>query len=78
MDDVFNVEEPEAEVDVIVSGVRRSYPSPITAVDIKNIAKDAGIKKFTVVDEAATTLSAEDFPYSDAMDLTVKEYNEAK
>ena len=77
MADVFNVEE-DAKVDVIVSGVRRSYPSPITATDIKDIAKDVGIKKFTVEDEVGTTLSAEDFPYSGTLDLTVKEYNEAK
>ncbi len=70
---VWTVDE---KVIVKVAGETKEYESPVTADQVKEIAREAGITRFIVLinDEEA---SPEDFPVNDGT-IEIKEYNEAK
>jgi len=53
------------------------YDNPIKAETIKQLARDAGIVKFDVVDADGNSLSPSDFPKV-ASELFIREINQAK
>ena len=55
----------------------KEFDRQVTAEDIKAIAREFGLKKFTVHKDGET-LSPTDFPIDPPAQIEIKEYNEAK
>jgi len=62
---------------VHVGGEVTEVDNPVKAETIKELARDAGIVKFDVVDSNGNTLSPTDFPKV-APELWIREINQAK
>jgi hypothetical protein len=73
--------EPEPQkVELYVGDQKVGDYETLNAEDVKNVAKERGIKKFIVQDEWENNLSPSDFPLdpSKTKKVIIKEYNEAK
>ena len=75
MSEVFTTEETAVKVEV--GGEVYCEPSPLTTERLKELAREAGVRKFTVEDGDGRPLTSSDFPVSDGT-VRVREYNEAK
>lgn len=69
--------EGNGEVKIYVNNSLASTQPEVTAEDIKRIAREKQIRKFTVTDEQGNELEAEDFPITTGS-VYIDEYNEAK
>jgi hypothetical protein len=73
--EVWTTEE-EKKVRVVLPGGSMEYKEEVTVEDVKEWARRAGIKKFTVEDGDGFTLSKNNFPITEG-EIYIKEYNEA-
>jgi len=71
-----NVWEVGEKSVINVNGTRVEIDGEITAEKVKEVAREHGIKKFTVLDADGNTLNPSDFPYTG--EIRIEEYNEAK
>lgn len=77
--DVWTTEEVFEEKNVVeihVAGEVVEREPPVTASDIKQIAREYGIKKFVVKDADGNALKQSDFPVEEAKEIYIEEYNE--
>jgi len=74
-EEVWETEAPEVYKIYLRGEVVKEFDQAITAQDVKEIAKEHGIKKFIVKDGNGNILTPSDFPVS--MDIYIEEYNEA-
>jgi hypothetical protein len=77
--EVWTTGEPE-KITLLIGEQEVGQYESLDAETIKTLAKERGIKKFTVEDEWGNHLSPSDFPLdpSKTKKIFVKEYNEAK
>lgn len=54
----------------------KNVEEEITAEDVKEFARECGVRKFNVKDEFGSNLDPTDFPYEG--DILLEEYNENK
>jgi len=73
---VWETNGEEGEVEVYVNDRLVETKSEVTAQDVKNIASEHGIRKFTV-SNGDVELEPEDFPVTSGS-VYINEYNEAK
>lgn len=69
--------EATGGVKVVFNGEVVAEVDNLTIDALKRIAKEQGVKKFTVVDSNGEELTASDFPVTDG-EVTIKPYYEAK
>jgi hypothetical protein len=65
-------------VEIYIAGEKVGEFEEVTVDEIKALARDRGIKKFTVEDETGRELDVSDFPVTGDRKLTIRPYYEAK
>ncbi len=69
--------EVEEQVKVKIGEKEINLNTPLTPEKLKQIAKERGIRKFTVLNESGEMLTVDDFPVDSGV-VYIREYNEAK
>ena len=70
-------ESEQSRVKIVLPSGSALERSEVAAEDLKSIAREHGIKKFTVENSDGDTLTPSDFPVTEGT-IYLKEYNEAK
>lgn len=74
---IWDAEETEGGVTVVLPDGSEEIVDKLTADGLREIVRDARIKKYTVEDEDGDMLGPGDFPVTEGQ-LTIKEHNEPK